>query len=185
MTDKNTMKYIMLTNETKVHNGVTLYRIQALKDFSDVKAGDKGGWIEKESNLSQYDNAWIYDNARVYGEAMVYDNARVYGEAMVYGNARVYGEARIYGYVEVYGYAWIHDNARIYGHAEIYDNAKIYGHAKVYSHTQVSGSAEVYGYAWIHDKFMATQRSMIMQQQLNQSAKNGTLTIKNEEKQNE
>ena len=29
----------------------TLYRIIALKDFSDVKAGDKGGYVESEDNL--------------------------------------------------------------------------------------------------------------------------------------
>lgn len=45
-----------------------LYRIQALKKFAIVKAGDKGGFIEKESNLSQDGNCWIYDNAKVYGD---------------------------------------------------------------------------------------------------------------------
>ena len=69
------MKYKLLEDETIVHNGVTLYRIQSLSNFSDVKSGDKGGWIEKESNLSQYDNAWIYDNAKVYGHAIVYTDA--------------------------------------------------------------------------------------------------------------
>ena len=69
------MKYKLLEDETKVHNGVTLYRIQSLSNFSDVKSGDKGGWNEKESNLSQYDNAWIYDNAKVYGHAIVYTDA--------------------------------------------------------------------------------------------------------------
>ena len=113
MTDKNTMKYIMLTNETKVHNGVTLYRIQSLKDFSNVKAGDKGGWIEKESNLSQCDNAWIYDNAIVCGNAKVYENAKVYGNAMVCGNAIVYGNAWICGN------AWIYDYAKVYGDAKV------------------------------------------------------------------
>lgn len=46
-----------LTNETIFFNGLTLYRIRAIKDFSDVKAGDLGGWIEKEVNLSQDDDA--------------------------------------------------------------------------------------------------------------------------------
>ena len=96
------MKYKLLTDETKVHNGVTLYRIQSLSNFSDVKSGDKGGWIEKESNLSQYDNAWIYDiakdygNARVYGHAKIYDTAKVYNDAQVYGNAEVSRNTEIY-----------------------------------------------------------------------------------------
>ena len=31
----------------------TLYRIEALNDFSNVKKGDLGGFIESEDNLSQ------------------------------------------------------------------------------------------------------------------------------------
>ena len=78
------MKYQILTDETKVHDGRKLYRIQSLSDFSNVKAGDKGGWIEKEANLSQDGNAWVYDNAMVYGNAKVSGNAKVYGTAEVF-----------------------------------------------------------------------------------------------------
>lgn len=42
-----------LTDNTIEYNEKTLYQIKALKDFVDVKAGDLGGYIEKESNLSQ------------------------------------------------------------------------------------------------------------------------------------
>lgn len=72
----------------------TLYQIRALKDFDDVKAGDLGGYIEKESNLSQDGNCWVYGNAKVYDDAKVFDNAKVYG-AKVYG-AQVYGNAKVY-----------------------------------------------------------------------------------------
>lgn len=51
------MKKYKLTNETIVHFGFTLYRIEALMDFSDVKAGDKGGFVQSENNLSQLGNA--------------------------------------------------------------------------------------------------------------------------------
>ena len=37
----------------KLDGGINLYRIEALKDFSDVKKGDIGGCIEKGENLSQ------------------------------------------------------------------------------------------------------------------------------------
>ena len=66
------MKY-ELTSETKY--GLT--RIRALKDFGTVKAGDLGGWIEKEYNLSQEGNAWVSGNACVYGNAWVYGNALI------------------------------------------------------------------------------------------------------------
>ena len=59
------MKKYELTSETKVFLGKTLYRIKALVQFGNVNAGDLGGWIEKEENLSQSGNAWVSGNAEV------------------------------------------------------------------------------------------------------------------------
>jgi hypothetical protein len=107
------VKKYELTSETKVFLGKTLYRIKALVQFGNVNAGDLGGWIEKEENLSQSGNAWVYGDARVSGNAWVYGDARVSGNAGVSGNARVSGDARVYGDAGVYG------NARVYGNAEV------------------------------------------------------------------
>ena len=74
---------------------ITFYQIISLKDFSNVKKGELGGWITREENVSQYGNAWVSDNAQVSGNACVSDNARVSGNAQVSGNARVYGDARV------------------------------------------------------------------------------------------
>lgn len=60
--------------------GTKLFRIKALVEFGNVKAGELGGYIEKEENLSQYGNAWVCDDARVYGDAWVCGNAWVYGD---------------------------------------------------------------------------------------------------------
>ena len=79
-----------LTSETKIWLGRTLYRIEALVDFASIKAGEKGGFVEKEENLSQ-----VYGDAWVSGDAQVYGDARVSGDAQVYANARVYGDARV------------------------------------------------------------------------------------------
>jgi hypothetical protein len=89
------VKKYELTSETKVFLGKTLYRIKALVQFGNVNAGDLGGWIEKEENLSQSGNAWVSGDARVYGNARVSGDASVYGDAEVYGNARVYGNAEV------------------------------------------------------------------------------------------
>ena len=43
-----------------------VYRIRALKDFGDVKAGDLGGYVNSEENLSHEGNCWIYDDAKIY-----------------------------------------------------------------------------------------------------------------------
>jgi hypothetical protein len=71
-----------LTAETKEFYGIKLFRIEALIDFNGIKKGDKGGFIEKESNLSQvYGDAWVSGDAWVYGNAQVSGDARVYGDA--------------------------------------------------------------------------------------------------------
>jgi len=66
-------KKYKLTEEFIDFCGRKLYRIQALKDFSNVKAGDLDGYIEKESNLSQEGDCWAYGDAKVYDNASVYD----------------------------------------------------------------------------------------------------------------
>lgn len=73
------------------------FRIKALKDFRNIKKGELGGLIQKESNLSQYNDAWIYSGACVYG------NAEVYGNAFVHGNAEVYGSAVVFDSVLIFG----------------------------------------------------------------------------------
>lgn len=97
------MKKFELTTDTKMVNGRKLFRIRSLISFGDVTAGDLGGYVEKEGNLSHDGNAWVFGdawvigNARVCGNALVYDNARVYGNASVYGDARVCDDASVYG----------------------------------------------------------------------------------------
>ena len=109
------MKKYKLTDETMNIYGRTLYRIEAVKEFADVKKGDKGGWVESEDNLSQDGNCWIYDNAKVYD-----DDARVMGNAFISGEAEVYDDAKVYGNAKVYGYATVHWNAKVYGTDEVY-----------------------------------------------------------------
>lgn len=64
------MKKFELTAEfvTNVF-GKKLFRIKALVAFGDVSAGELGGFVEKEENLSNNGNAWVSGNARVYGDA--------------------------------------------------------------------------------------------------------------------
>ena len=88
------MKKFELTDEFITNAfGNKLFRIKALVDFGTIKAGELGGFVEKEENLSSDDNAWVSGDARVSGNALVSGDARVYGDARVSGNARVYGNA--------------------------------------------------------------------------------------------
>ena len=57
-----------------------LHRVRALRDVgAEVKAGDLGGFVESESNLSATpgDNAWIYEDAIAAGDAYVDQNANL------------------------------------------------------------------------------------------------------------
>ena len=126
-----------------------LYRIQALRDINNphfnVKAGDVGGFIEKEENLSHEGNCWVSNYAQVYGNAKVYGNAFISSGAEVYGNAQVYGNAEInYGDPEVYG------NAQVYGNACISEFVKVYDNAQVYEYADLEGKAEICGNAKVH-----------------------------------
>ena len=62
-------KKFELTTDTKIHFGRKLFRIKALASFGNVKAGDLGGYVESEENLSQNGNAWVCGNAEVCGNA--------------------------------------------------------------------------------------------------------------------
>ena len=96
------MKKFELTTEQKINwFGRTLYRIKACISFTttsgdEVKAGDLGGFVEKESNLSHDGKAWVCGDAEVWGNAKVYGDAEVYGDAKVWGNAKVCGDASVF-----------------------------------------------------------------------------------------
>ena len=91
----------------------TVYRLRALRDFGDVRAGDLGGYVASERNLSQDGNCWVYDNAEIWG------NALIYGDAAVRNNARVYEDAQIGGNVQVYLDATVRDIAKFEGHQKL------------------------------------------------------------------
>lgn len=147
-------KYI-ITDETKVVNGHTLHRIQAIKSFDNIKKGDIGGWIEVEDNLSQKGNCWVYNNAKVYGCGRIYDNVKIlnnveifdcafiFNDVIITGNAKIYGNVLIYDNVAICGNVKIYENAHIYGNAHIYNNAEIYGNIKINGNTEIGGIAKV------------------------------------------
>lgn len=121
------MKKFELTTESKEINGKTVYRIRSLIDFKGIVAVKReclGGFIEKEENLSQEGNCWIFDDSAVYGNARVHDNAILQCRAEVYGNSKIHGRAIISG-------SEIRDDANICDAAvfnsTIYQNANIEG----------------------------------------------------------
>lgn len=152
-------KKYRLDFDTKIEidDGKTIYRIIALRDFGDVKAGDVGGYVESEKNLSHYGNCWIYDDAKVYGNARVKDNAKISDDANVFGNAIVSDSSSVCNYAMVYGnaklkkitlvtdYAKVFDDAILDGCIIVKDNSKVYGNAYLFDDIDVCNESEIYG----------------------------------------
>ena len=135
-------KKFKLTEESIVFLGRTLYRIEALKDFDIVKKGDKGGYVQKEDNLSQEEDCWISDNAKVFDRAVVCGNAKVYCDAIVYGKALVCGNAKVFGKAEVCGNAVVCDKVRVFDDAFVYDNAIVCGNAQVCGDAKIKNNSD-------------------------------------------
>ena len=151
-------KYELLDDNFEVLGFVekkTLYRIKALRDFGDVKAGELGGYIEKEENLSHEGNCWVYDNARVscdarvYGDAQIRDNAKIYNYAQIYGNAIISNNANVKDYAHVYDNASVSDAACVGDHAKVYEYANLYGSTSVYGSAEILGNPALYQHSQV------------------------------------
>ena len=142
-------KYELTTETMSLPSGLILHRIRALSNFGNVKAGDFGGWIESENNLSREEHAWVGDNAKVYGgayivnNALVSENASVCGEALVCGKAVVRDNARVCDNAVVRGGALVCDKAEVHCDACVCDNAKVFGNAWILGRAQIRGDATI------------------------------------------
>ena len=176
----NVKKY-SFTGETLNWNGVILHRIKANIGifFYNIRAGDLGGWIESEENLSQYGDAWVggeakvYNSAHICGSVFVGEKAQVFGEAnisgIVYimGSAQISGKSEIWGGnhsrrnpVEIYGSAQIRDSsisesASISGTSIILDSV-VSNHARISGNARISDHAEVFGISEVCDNSQVT-----------------------------
>lgn len=154
-----------LTKETMCFDGVTLHRIRAIKDFGFIEAGELGGWVESEKNLSQKGNCWIAKEAKAYGGAKIGDNAVLTHKAIACGNSTICNDTLVsnesvirgftylYGNVEVSGKSVIDGYTKLHGHvmiigakiidAEIYDSVIICDGAYVHGRVKINGKAYI------------------------------------------
>ena len=161
----NSKKYLLDKIDSIAFDGHTLYRIVALKDFADVKAGDKGGYIESEGNLSQDGNSWVYHRAKVWNAARISDDAQVFGQAEVYDNAQVGGTS------------WVYGNAKVYGDAQVGGNAQVSGNAKVYGFTQVGGNASISGDGELNVNDTITEDVVLNSDRNNSASESESLSV--------
>ena len=149
----NVKKYRLLANDTKKVACRTLYRIQAWRNiFDDVAEGDLGGYIEKEANLSQEGECWVYDEAQVYGDAVVTGDAAVCNRAKVGGPAVIADTACVGDSARVHGYAKVCGNADVFGSCVVHGNAVVDGEAYLDGEVTVSGNTKITGNARIEGR---------------------------------
>ena len=136
---ENEKHFRLLKDDSIEIDGVKLYRIQATKNIPQhyIAKGEKGGYIEKEDNLS--DEAWVGGNAKVYGYAKVCEKARISDNVEVCGNAYICGRAKVFEDVKVF------ENAEVCGNAQVYGMAVVSGDAFVSGNAEVCGNAEMFG----------------------------------------
>nr|DAS66495.1 MAG TPA: Putative transferase, nesg, ydcK, Structural Genomics.38A [Bacteriophage sp.] len=163
-------KYKILKDQAITMDGSTIYRIKALKNFGDVEAGDMGGFVEKEENLSHDGPCWIYDDAMVYHNAKVRDNAIVRGYAHVYNESQVLHNAIIEGHSRVHGHGIVFGNARIKDNGGVFDHGIVNGFAIVQDNAVVRDCARVYGETIIKDHATVAGYMMVSQGTISNSA---------------
>lgn len=136
------MKY-ELTEQTKFVEGRKVSRIRALKDFSNVKSGTLGGFVQSERNLSQHDDCWIYDNAVAMDNSIVSNNAKLKDTSMAMENSQVLDNAVLSDK------AIISENAQIYGKAKMFGESRAYGDAEIFGEAKMMDMSRAFRDAWI------------------------------------
>ena len=135
-------KYELVKDDFVMVNGNKLYRIKSLIDIEPwVAAGQLGGYIEKEENLSHEGNCWVFDHAMVYDKAVIKEDAQVSLNAQVYGQAIMSGQSMATDHATVHDNAMLKGNIRVSGYASIFKDAKVYGRANI--DFKVTGEDEV------------------------------------------
>ena len=137
---KKSWKYILTSRDTEYPS---LFRLKAVKDFSDVKKGDFGGYIYEYHNLSHKGDCWVYNEARICGCAVISESARIEDSALVAGHAIVSEDARIFGNAQVYDYVKVSGNVRISGNARILDFAEITEDSEIAGNVEIGGKLKV------------------------------------------
>lgn len=125
-------KFELVDDDTVVVDGVTLYRVRAVRDFGGtrrgrcvvVKRGELGGYVASEDCLSQEGLAWVYNDAKVV-DGYVGGSSSLFGHAVVKGGARLVhdvelrDEALVDGEVVLNGVITLRDRAKVLGTVQV------------------------------------------------------------------
>ena len=151
-------KKFELSNITMEYKGRTLYRIKATKDFSDVKKGDLGGWVQYEENLSQQGICWIYDdakcmdNSRVTEDSIMRDFAEMYDCSKMHDYSQMFDHSEMHYCSEMYDYSQMHDYSKMCNFSEMYDCSEMHDYSQIHDYSQMHDFSEMHGNSMLKDK---------------------------------
>lgn len=108
---------------------VTVHRIRATRDIPErhVVAGQLGGWIESEHNLTQGNNSWVAEDGMVFDNAVCMVNALVSGNAMLYEDAVHRGTSLLTDNAQQYGYSQTGGTSALGGNMTVAGGATVTG----------------------------------------------------------
>ena len=123
------IKKYELLNKTIVVDGRELHQIKSLVQIGIVPAGEEGGFVESEANLSQDGECWLWGTSKVFGNAKVSENCVIAGNSEISGNSVICGNAIINNSI-------VKNNAAIGGSTEVKSSVisgdvEIFGDAKI------------------------------------------------------
>lgn len=142
------LKYRLDKDHPVSFQGKLHYPIIAIRDFHDVKMGDRGGCVEGPHTLSHDGDCWIYEGAYVNSGAVVTEGAAVKDRAVVSHGAMIFGcavisEDAVVGGGKIGGYAEVKGNAVILGRPTIIDQAVVTDDAIIKGTGYISGKAVI------------------------------------------
>ena len=138
-------------------NRVKVYQIRALRDIYlkgklIVKAGERGGFVESESNLSHEGSCWLFDKSRAIEQSMVRENAILRDNATVSGNAIIQGNATMIDFSSLRQRATLMDEAIMSKNASLVEDSAALGESVLTDDCCAGGSVLINGNSYIGGK---------------------------------
>lgn len=150
-------KYELVLDKPYNYRSHVLYPVRAVRDFNGVHAGDIGGYVESEDNLSQDGNCWIYGKSKVYGTSVVTGDATVH-------NSDIYNSV-------IADAAHVHDSSvrdsMVLKSALVHERSVVRNHCIITDEARVASGSTVADYASMKDYSLVRRGSSVSNSRLN------------------
>jgi len=159
------MKYELIDidkNSNEYAHGLR-YRVKALRDFSDIKAGDVGGFVTSEHNLSQNGDCWVYDDAKMFDNSEIHNDAKMHNNSEMHNNSKMLNNSEMFDSSKMHNNSKMYDSSKMYdnskmrvnsemlGNSEMHDNSEMVDNSEMFDNSEMRGNSKMRGDAKMHD----------------------------------